>query len=165
MDKIELNKILKQHSLWLKDNTKGKRADLLGAYLIGANLYEADLREADLREADLQGANLLGADLRGANLKGANLQGADLSGANLEGANLEEVNLNRTGLTGTGILTFLYNRDFAYSFNGRIKIGCIDMLIDEWLDKYKEIGNENIYSEEEIELYGEFIKMCKRESK
>ena len=44
----ELKEIIYQHGLWIKDQTKGKNADL----------READLREADLRWADLRGADL-----------------------------------------------------------------------------------------------------------
>lgn len=45
---MNLQQILKEHVLWLKDRTKGKRA-----YLGGADLERADLREADLRGANL----------------------------------------------------------------------------------------------------------------
>ena len=43
MDAEQLKEILQQHSLWLKDPKKGKRADLFGANLRGADLREADL--------------------------------------------------------------------------------------------------------------------------
>ena len=44
----ELDKILEDHKLWLEDNTKGVRANL-----INANLYNADLTGADLTSANL----------------------------------------------------------------------------------------------------------------
>ena len=109
----ELNDILKQHDLWLK-NDGGVKADLKwadlkwsnlkwanlsGADLIGANLIGADLSEADLSGAYLSGAYLRGADLSGANLIGANLRGADLRGANLRGANLRGANLRGADLS------------------------------------------------------------------
>jgi hypothetical protein len=49
MTKTELDTILTNHKLWIKDNIRGRRADLQGA---------------DLRGADLRGAYLVGADLR-----------------------------------------------------------------------------------------------------
>src|SRR5579859_2661091 len=76
-----LKEILEQHSEWLKDPTKGKRAYLAGADLRGANLAGANLRNADLAGADLRGADLAGASLRNANLVGADLKSADLEGA------------------------------------------------------------------------------------
>ena len=119
----ELDDILKQHDLWLK-NDGGCRADLnytdlfvadlkwanlIGANLIGANLRGADLiganlRGANLRGADLRGAylsvaNLIGANLRGADLRGANLRGADLRGADLRGADLKWANLSEADLS------------------------------------------------------------------
>ena len=75
--KAQLDQILADHKEWLKDSTKGKRADLTGADLTGANLRGADLTGADLTGADLRGADLRGADLRGADLTGANLRGAE----------------------------------------------------------------------------------------
>jgi uncharacterized protein YjbI with pentapeptide repeats len=69
MDKKELDKILKDHLLWLNTDAKeGTRADLSYANLSGANLRLANLREANLREANLSGANLRGADLCDANV-------------------------------------------------------------------------------------------------
>ena len=46
----ELNKILDDHKLWLKQR-RGKQADLREADLSGANLSRADLSGADLRRA------------------------------------------------------------------------------------------------------------------
>ena len=77
MEQTELNKILKQHKLWV-DGKGGKRA----------SLRNADLRGADLTGADLSGADLTGADLSGADLRAANLISADLTGAYLKDANL-----------------------------------------------------------------------------
>ena len=95
---LELKYILEKHSLWLREDCNGVRADLYGANLSEANLrmanlYGADLYGADLREANLRGANLSWADLRMANLYGADLREADLYGADLYGANLSWADL------------------------------------------------------------------------
>ena len=79
-----LNEILEQHALWIKDSSQGKKADL----------READLQWANLQWANLQWADLRGADLRGANLQWANLRGANLRGANLQWANLQDMKIN-----------------------------------------------------------------------
>ena len=76
MNSEQLKEILSLHSAWLRNDPRGKRA----------NLYRANLSGADLSGADLSGANL-----SGANLSGANLSGANLSGAKLRIANLSEV--------------------------------------------------------------------------
>ena len=86
--KERLDNILKKHTLWVENESGGKRANLSGANLRGANLSGANLSGANLRGANLSGANLYGANLSGVDLYGANLYGANLRGANLSGANL-----------------------------------------------------------------------------
>ena len=89
MTQQELDKIVKQHQHWLKEDCDGwedMRANLEGANLEGANLEGANLEGANLEGANLYRANLYGANLEGANLEGANLEGANLYGANLYGA-------------------------------------------------------------------------------
>ncbi len=41
---MKIEEILSEHALWLKDSSKGKRADLRDANLRNANLVDADLR-------------------------------------------------------------------------------------------------------------------------
>jgi uncharacterized protein YjbI with pentapeptide repeats len=97
---MDLQKILTDHREWTQDSTKGKRADLSGAYLSGANLSRAYLRGANLSRAYLSGADLSGAYLSGADLSGAYLRGAYLRGANLSRAYLSGANLSRADLSG-----------------------------------------------------------------
>ena len=84
--KERLDNILKKHTLWVENESGGKRANLSGANLRGANLSGANLRGANLRGANLSGVDLYGANLRGANLREANLREANLCGADLYGA-------------------------------------------------------------------------------
>ena len=68
MTQEELDKIVKQHQHWLKEDCDGwedMKANLRWADLSEANLRGADLSRADLSEADLIGANLSEADLSG----------------------------------------------------------------------------------------------------
>jgi len=174
MDKIELDKILEDHLLWVEDEQKGKRAnlrgadlsgaDLKGAYLIKADLIEADLSGANLIEAYLSEANLRGANLFKANLSGANLSGADLRGAHLSEANLIEANLfkaNLRGIKGKEIVAFNGPKHFGYYCDGVVEIGCISLPLSEWLEEYESIGKENDYSENEIDQYGSWLKSLK----
>ena len=159
MNKEDLEKILKNHLLFLQGSQDGiradlrradlRRADLSRANLYGANLSEADLHGADLHGADLSRANLYGADLRGADLRGANLRGADLRGANLLGAK--------------GVLSFTGEKHLLVYFKTSgiyyMKIGCITKPIETWISDFKNIGRSEMYSEEHIKLYGEVIKL------
>ena len=112
-----LEEILNKHSLWLKGESSGDRADLSGADLSKAYLSGADLRDAYLSDADLRGAYLTGsilsrADLSGADLRGANLRGADLRGAFLSGDDLRDADLSGADLRGAN----LRGADLRYAF-------------------------------------------------
>ena len=104
LTKYMLNKILKEHQIWLDTNTKnGERANLSFSDLRGTNLRGADLRCADLSCVDLRRADLGGTNLRGVNLSFADLRGANLRGADLRCADLSCVDLRRADLGGTNL--------------------------------------------------------------
>ena len=92
INRDELNKILKEHELWL-EGEGGKRADL----------SNTDLRFTDLSGADLSGADLSGADLRCVNLSNTDLSNINLSNANLKYANLRFTDLRFTDLSGADL--------------------------------------------------------------
>ena len=114
----ELNEILKEHELWLKEEGEGERADLsytnlrgmdlkgvnlkrailTHAVLVYADLKYANLRYADLSYADLELAILIDANLKNANLEETNLKYANLRNANLEYADLEYADLRHSNL-------------------------------------------------------------------
>ena len=93
----ELNKILKEHKLWLKGEG-GKRADLENTNLKDVYLKNANLQYANLKDANLEMVNLRGSNLRYANLRNANLQYTNLAEVNLEDANLSYANLEDANL-------------------------------------------------------------------
>jgi hypothetical protein len=164
--KMNIEKILKEHSKWL-NGKGGKKADLTGANLTEAELIDANLRRADLTGADLTGANLTGAnlteadllwvnlrgaDLTGANLRGANLRGADLTGANLRGANLRGADLTGANLTDADLTDANLRRtDIDYSCLP-LWCGGLDFKIDERIAKQLmyHVLNLMIYSDIEI---------------
>ena len=98
----ELNKILKEHELWLKGEG-GKRANLKDIDLSYSNLKNANLKNANLSNTDLRCANLKYADLSNANLKNANLSNADLSYSNLSYSNLKDANLSNANLSSANL--------------------------------------------------------------
>ena len=114
ISKHKLNSILNKHEMWLLNDPKGKRADLMrvdlrevnlmGAYLMEANLMEANLREANLREANLREANLYKANLMGADLRGTFLYKVNFYKANLYKANLYKADLRGADLTGADFM-------------------------------------------------------------
>ena len=107
ISKEELNKILKEHELWLRGEG-GKCADL----------SNVDLRGADLTYVNLEGADLENANLSSTNLKRANLRCVDLEYANLRCANLENANLEDSNLT---------NADLRYADLRYADLRCVDL--------------------------------------
>jgi hypothetical protein len=131
----QLKQVLEKHALWLKDASKGERANL-------------------------SGANLSGAYLSGANLYGANLSGANLSGANLYGANLYGAEGVYTFMLGKDFGFCFKSINVIY-----LQIGCICKPLTTWIKDYKSVGIEHGYTTHEIKLYGVMIKLFKTEQK
>ena len=145
-------------------NADLRYANLSNADLRKANLYNADLRYADLSDANLRYANLHNSDLRNADLRYANLSNADLFNADLRNADLRKADLSYADLRNAkGVLSFIGEKHqlIYYEFDDvyRVKVGCIDKPIDEMLKEFETIGKENCYTDSEIELYGQIIKL------
>ena len=103
--KEQLDEVIKQHGLWLKDHTQGKRAELNG-YSFGNHITDVkyDLSGVDLSEADLSGSSFVKAKLVGIKLAGAKLEGSvfmevDLTDAVLDDVNLQGGTLSHSNLT------------------------------------------------------------------
>lgn len=109
----KLQEILRKHTLWLRGDPDGEKADLSCVDLRDANLYRvnlycanlsgANLNYVNLCDADLRGTNLCMTNLRRANLSGANLYMADLCNANLRDANLRCAHLCKANLYGANL--------------------------------------------------------------
>lgn len=42
-----------------------------------------------------------------------------------------------------------------------VLVGCEKRSLDEWLEKYEEIGRTYRYTDEEIEEYGRYLRLVK----
>jgi hypothetical protein len=133
----ELNAILKAHGEWLKDNLKGKRANLNWANLSSADLCSANLSSANLCWANLSSADLSSANLSSANLCSANLCSANLSSANLSGANLREkiISISRIG-SRKDMTHYNYDKDIVFC-------GCWKGTLEEFEKRIKEAHKDN----------------------
>ncbi|MEI8393168.1 MAG: pentapeptide repeat-containing protein [Rhodospirillaceae bacterium] len=95
---------LVRHRYHLRNDARGRRADLSFTDLTGLTLKDQELNgiifkgaclhKVDFSHCDLTGADFFGADLESANLTGANLTGVDFRGANLHRAVLSNCNLS-----------------------------------------------------------------------
>ena len=128
----------------------------------GAVIREVEgdtLRGADLREADLSGADLSWADLRGANLSWADLSGADLRGANLRGADLRGADLRGADLRGQPFIRMHGSRHEINAHGKTVRIGCHLNDIAWWLEHYKAVGRAENYTPDQVEEYGQYLKL------
>ena len=86
---------------------------------------------------------------------------ADLSYADLRYANLRYANLSYADLSYADLMIFQFQRHQAfYSLDDNLRIGCLYLPLDEWVNKFEEIGKREQYSDLQIKVYGSFIKMC-----
>ena len=145
-----------------KPNTKEelirwiRRGNGAGSDLRDADLYDANLTRANLTRANLSGANLSGADLREADLDDANLADADLAGANLAGADFTDANLTCANIAAC---IFQAGKHHAVFAGGWGAVGCERHTYQEWLDNGIQIGKKNGYTDAEIELYMQLIRI------
>ena len=88
-------------------------------------------------------------------------QGADLRSADLRSADLRHASLRYADLSYADLMLFQFQRHQAYyTFDGALRIGCMIMPVTEWALGFKEIGEREKYSEEQILMYGQLIAMC-----
>ena len=64
-------------------------------------------------------------------------------------------------ITSNCIWFYLGRHALTLQGDGSVKIGCKCMSIDEWIERYKEIGKSEGYSKEEIKIYGYILKKIK----
>jgi uncharacterized protein YjbI with pentapeptide repeats len=96
----QLKVILKDHAIWLKDRTKGRRADLIDVDFTKTtlDLTHQNFQYARLDDSDFSGMHLEGSDFQHAHLSHVRFRKTHLSctlfnHADCEEANFEEANL------------------------------------------------------------------------
>jgi hypothetical protein len=149
--------------------------DLSGIDFSGANLSSCFMPRVNLRRSNLSGASLYNSCMDNSDFAYANLTGADLRYSGLRGSIffksiLKEINLSCSFLSGAilesvkgkDILSFSFNKHHTYYYDGELQIGCITNRLDWWLRNYKEVGDNNGYSEQEISMYHEFMLMLNK---
>lgn len=88
---------------------------------------------------------------------------ADLAGADLVEANLRGSDLISANLVNTCVISATLGKHFAFYHEGYLKIGCESNTLEWWLENYERMGKEANYSDQDIKMYGWFIKGLKGE--
>lgn len=133
----ELNIIIKEHKLWLKDRS-GKRADLSDCDISKLDMSHADMRYSDVRGSCMNGTNMSHSDMRLTNMSHislccadmgySNMSGTDMSHANMSGANISGTNMRGTNMRGAN----MNGANMSYS-----DMCCADM-------RYADMGYSNM---------------------
>ena len=138
-----VNRALRLHLKWLRNEKHGKRLTIGFAISLKINWSKINLRSADLSFADLRSADLRSADLSFANLRSANLRSADLRWAST-------INVRNLRVISCQLNTSDQNRNIAYYPDlNLITAGCFFGTLDELKKRVEEVhkkGNPSIYA-------------------
>ena len=145
MMQTELNRLIAEHKLWLRDNSTGNQLILNGEDLSKLNLRNKDLKhvifksvnfsDSDFTETDLYNAQfnscqlsrtkLIKAEIRNVSFRHSNLLGVDLTDVIANSATIGDGHRIQSLQVGKYSLCIL--DDMCYG-------GCIEKTLDEWLD-------------------------------
>ena len=143
-----VNRALRLHLKWLRNEKHGKRLTIGFAISLKINWSKINLRSADLSFANLSSANLRSANLSSADLSFANLSSADLRSADLRWAST--INVRNLRVISCQLNTSDQNRNIAYYPDlNLITAGCFFGTRDELKKRVEEVhkkGNPSIYA-------------------
>ena len=127
-----VNRALRLHLKWLRNEKHGKRLTIGLAISLKINWSKINLSSADLRSADLRWANLRSADLSSADLRWANLSWA----STINAMNLRVISCQ--------LNTSDQNRNIAYYPDlNLITAGCFSGTLDELKERVEKVHKEN----------------------
>ncbi len=93
----ELNIILKEHKLWLKDRS-GKRADLSDC-----DLSQLDMSYSDMSYSNMRGADMSYSDMSYSNMSYSNMRGADMSYSDMSYSDMNHANMRYANMCGSNM--------------------------------------------------------------
>ena len=127
-----VNRALRLHLRWLRNERHGKRLTVGLAISLKINWSKINLRYADLSSADLRYANLSSADLSSADLSSADLRW--VSTINVEDLRVISCQLNTSD----------QNRNIAYYPDlNLITAGCFSGTLNELKERVKEVHEKD----------------------
>ena len=137
-----VNRALRLHLRWLRNERHGKRLTVGLAISLKINWSKINLRYANLRYANLSSANLSSANLRSANLRSADLSSADLSSADLRW--VSTINVEDLRVISCQLNTSDQNRNIAYYPDlNLITAGCFSGTLNELKERVKEVHEKD----------------------
>ena len=136
-----------------------EKANFYGGYFHGGDFYGGDFRGGDFYGGDFYGGNFRGGDFYGGNFHGGYFHGGNFYGGNFHGGNF------RGGDYEVLMLQIQGSKHFCYAYFSEednsvcLGIGCERHTIEWWLENYASIGQEENYTDEQVDEYKLYIDL------
>ena len=133
--------------------------DFRGGDFYGGDFYGGDFRGGDFYGGDFYGGNFRGGDFYGGNFHGGYFHGGNFYGGNFHGGNF------RGGDYEVLMLQIQGSKHFCYAYFSEednsvcLGIGCERHTIEWWLENYASIGQEENYTDEQVDEYKLYIDL------
>ena len=148
--------------------------DFRGGNFHGGNFHGGDFRGGDFhggyfhggyfRGGDFYGGDFYGGNFRGGDFYGGNFHGGYFHGGNFYGGNFYGGNF-RGGDYEVLMLQIQGSKHFCYAYFSEednsvcLGIGCERHTIEWWLENYASIGQEENYTDEQVDEYKLYIDL------
>mgnify|MGYP003478722670 CR=1 FL=1 len=131
-----------------------EKANFYGGYFHGGNFHGGDFSGGYFRGGDFRGGDFYGGDFRGGDFHGGYFHGGNFHGGNFRGGDYEVLMLQIQG-----------SKHFCYAYFSEednsvcLGIGCERHTIEWWLENYASIGQEENYTDEQVDEYKLYIDL------
>ena len=136
-----------------------EKANFHGGYFHGGDFRGGDFHGGYFHGGDFRGGDFYGGDFYGGNFHGGYFHGGNFYGGNFHGGNF------RGGDYEVLMLQIQGSKHFCYAYFSEednsvcLGIGCERHTIEWWLENYASIGQEENYTDEQVDEYKLYIDL------
>ena len=141
-----------------------EKANFYGGYFHGGDFYGGDFRGGDFRGGDFRGGDFYGGDFYGGDFRGGNFHGGYFHGGDFRGGDFHGGYFHG-GDYEVLMLQIQGSKHFCYAYFSEednsvcLGIGCERHTIEWWLENYASIGQEENYTDEQVDEYKLYIDL------
>ncbi len=131
-----------------------EKANFYGGYFHGGYFRGGDFHGGYFHGGDFRGGDFYGGNFHGGYFHGGNFYGGNFHGGNFRGGDYEVLMLQIQG-----------SKHFCYAYFSEednsvcLGIGCERHTIEWWLENYASIGQEENYTDEQVDEYKLYIDL------
>ena len=131
-----------------------EKANFYGGYFHGGYFHGGDFYGGNFHGGDFRGGDFYGGNFHGGYFHGGNFYGGNFHGGNFRGGDYEVLMLQIQG-----------SKHFCYAYFSEednsvcLGIGCERHTIEWWLENYASIGQEENYTDEQVDEYKLYIDL------